>query len=68
MLLRTTVTDDVVALEQVGGLWRLADPEFEGLALAQQQLVRMGPRNVPLVQVKLREVALAIGILASRLP
>ena len=41
---------------------------LESLTNAQKQLLRMGPRNVKLIQAKLREVAVALGIPASRLP
>jgi len=68
LLLRTPVTDDVLVLEPSGALWAFADPSLERLEPAQKQLLRMGPRNARRVQAKLREVALAIGIPASRLP
>ncbi len=36
--------------------FRWADPAFEALTPAQKQLLRLGPRNVRLVQGKLREL------------
>ncbi len=39
-----------------------SDPELEGLDAAQRHFLRMGPRNVRMVQTKLRELALALGI------
>ena len=44
------------------------DPQLESLSNPQKQLLRMGPRNIRLIQAKLRETALALGIPASRLP
>ena len=41
-------------------LW--SDPELEGLDAAQRHFLRMGPRNVRMVQTKLRELGLALGI------
>jgi hypothetical protein len=68
LLLRTPVTDSIVLLEPAGGLWAYSDPSLEGLEPAQKQLLRMGPRNARLVQARLREIALAIGIPEARLP
>lgn len=45
-----------------------ADPDLEALPAAQKQLLRMGPRNVRIIQSSLREIALALGIPAERLP
>jgi hypothetical protein len=46
--------------------FRYLDPRLEGLTAAQKQLLRIGPRNVPLVQAKLRELQSALG--AGKLP
>jgi hypothetical protein len=49
-------------------LYQFTDPRLERLSGAQKQLLRMGPRNVRIVQDKLREVARALRIPADRLP
>jgi hypothetical protein len=68
-LLRTPVVDREIALEPKGGVgYGFADPRLEALSPAQKQLLRMGPRNVRLLQAKLREIGLALGIPAERLP
>jgi hypothetical protein len=41
--------------------FRYADPKLEALTPAQKQFLRMGPRNVRLVQGKLREVEAALA-------
>jgi DUF3014 family protein len=41
--------------------FRYADPKLEALAPAQKQFLRIGPRNVRLVQGKLREVQAALA-------
>jgi hypothetical protein len=41
--------------------FRYADPKLEALTPAQKQFLRIGPRNVRLVQGKLREVAAALA-------
>lgn len=41
--------------------FRYADPKLEALTPAQRQFLRMGPRNVRLVQGKLREFATALA-------
>lgn len=42
--------------------YEFRDPELEGLDAAQRHFLRMGPRNVRMVQAKLRELAPALGI------
>ena len=41
--------------------FRYADPRLEGLTAAQKQFLRVGPRNVRLVQGKLREFSAALA-------
>lgn len=60
-LLAAPVPADDAALEAHGTLLRWADPALEGLTPAQKQLLRTGPRNVRLVQAKLREVQAALA-------
>jgi hypothetical protein len=45
-----------------------ADPALESLSHAQRQLLRMGPRNIRIVQAKLREIAGFLGIPEESLP
>jgi hypothetical protein len=42
--------------------YAFADPKLEGLSPVQKQLLRMGPRNVRLVQTELRALAAALGM------
>ncbi len=51
-----------------GVAYAYSSPDVENLSAAQKQLIRMGPQNARRVQAKLRELALALGIPASRLP
>ena len=41
--------------------FRYADPRLEALTAAQKQFLRIGPRNVRLVQGKLKELAAALA-------
>jgi hypothetical protein len=66
LLLRTPAVD--ARLEQKGIGYGYADPALEGLTGAQKQLLRMGPRNIRIIQTALRQIALALGIPAERLP
>lgn len=67
-LLNTPVVEgDVAVVPAVAG-YRYADPSLESLSRAQQQLLRMGPDNVRLVQEKLRALAGYLGIEESALP
>ena len=67
-LLRTPVRDQPPAVEPFGIGYRYVDDQLAALNGAQQHLLRMGPANARLVQRQLRELALALGIPASRLP
>jgi Protein of unknown function (DUF3014) len=68
LLLRTPAPDTAARLEPKGIGYGFADPALEGLTAAQKQLLRMGPRNVRMIQSSLRQIALALGIPAERLP
>ena len=69
-LLETPVVTTPVRVDPLpeGIGYGFADERLESLNSAQKQLLRMGPRNVRLIQAKLRETAVALGIPASRLP
>jgi hypothetical protein len=67
-LLQAPAVEGDVALIARGALYQFNDPRLERLTAAEKQLVRMGPRNVRAIQRKLREIALALGIPAERLP
>ena len=67
-LLQTPVLDSQPRVEPKGIGYRFADPAVEGLTGAQKQLLRTGPRNVRTIQAALRNIALALGIPAERLP
>jgi hypothetical protein len=44
------------------------DADLESRSAAQKHLMRMGPRNTKMIQAKLREIALGIGIPEYELP
>lgn len=67
-LLSTPVLDGPVRVEPQGIGYAFAAPGVEGLTHAQKQLLRTGPRNVRAIQASLRDIALALGIPAERLP
>jgi hypothetical protein len=68
LLLQTPVRDQPLQVEPSGIGYRFADDRLESLNGAQKHLLRMGPANARLVQRTLRDLALALGIPASRLP
>ena len=51
-----------MALRATSVTFQFADPELEALSPAQKHLLRMGPRNMRLVQHKMREFARAAGL------
>jgi hypothetical protein len=67
-LLETPAVQGELALTPRGALYGYNDERLERLSQAQKQLLRMGSRNTRVIQRKLREVALALGIPPERLP
>jgi hypothetical protein len=41
-------------------MFKFADPQLEGLAAAQKQLLRTGPDNMRRIKAKLREIKEAL--------
>lgn len=68
VLLRTPVVDDPIVLRRQSVTYAFADPDLEALAPVQRQFLRMGPRNVRMIQQKLREMARYVGIDPDNLP
>ena len=67
-LLQTPTIDPDEPLVPQGGRYEYEDPTLEALTPAQKHLARMGEENMRAIQGKLRQIALAIGIPAERLP
>ena len=61
-LLRTPVIEGNVPLVSRSVAYEFADPRLQSLSPAQRQLLRTGPRNVRLIQAKLREIAPLAGV------
>lgn len=59
------VTAQDVEVVGEGALYTFADPRLENLGQVERQLLRMGPRNVSLVQQKARELSDALGLGAA---
>ena len=66
-LLQTPVVEEPVALRPRVLSFRYDRDDLEALSPAQKQLLRMGPRNVRIIQDQLRAVARELGIPAARL-
>ena len=67
-LLATPVIEGSVGLASKSVNYEFADPRLESLSSAQRQFLRMGPRNVKLIQAKLREIASLAGLQAGAQP
>jgi hypothetical protein len=61
-LLDTPVPSGPVALKATSVTYQFADPDLESLSSPQKQLLRMGPRNMQIVQAKLRAFAKAANL------
>lgn len=67
-LLATPIPDGPVDVTPRGIGYGYADPAIESVTAAQKHLLRMGPRNARMIQRKIREIALELGMAAERLP
>jgi len=67
-LLAVPVVEGDIRLEKKVKTYMFADPVLEGLSEAQKHFLRMGPESVAAVQIKLREMALALGVPAENIP
>jgi hypothetical protein len=67
-LLGTPVVEGDAGLSPRTLSYHYADQRLEAVSAAQKQLLRMGPRNQPLVQKALHDIARALGIAEKRLP
>jgi hypothetical protein len=67
-LLKTPVVDGDIALVSKTVAYEFADPRLQSLSSAQRQFLRMGSRNIRLIQAKLRELAPFLGIPPESLP
>jgi len=67
-LLQVPVVEGPVAVRRTAVTYIYEDPRLETLSAAQKHLLRMGPRNIRLVQAKLREIAPYLGIATESLP
>jgi hypothetical protein len=61
VLLETPIVEGEIEIELLVTTYAYVDLELEDLTPAQKQLLRMGPRNVALIQDKLREVAVELA-------
>jgi hypothetical protein len=66
-LLQTPVVEEPLALRPRVLSFRYDRDDLEALSPAQKQLLRMGPRNVRIIQDQLRAVARELGIPTARL-
>jgi Protein of unknown function (DUF3014) len=62
VLLATPAIDGDVALREKVITYQFVDPEAEALPGAAKQLLRMGPNNLRIVQAKLRELVVQLGL------
>jgi hypothetical protein len=67
-LLATPIVEGSIRLREKTISYAFADDRLESLSPAQKQLLRMGPRNVRIIQAKLRDLAPYLGIPHSKLP
>jgi hypothetical protein len=61
-LLATRSIQGDIALREKVITYEFVDPDLESLPAAAKQLLRMGPDNMRIVQAKLREIAVQLGL------
>jgi hypothetical protein len=61
-VLKTPVIEGRIGLVSRSVAYEFADPRLQSLSGVQRQMLRMGPRNIRLIQAKLREIAPLIGV------
>lgn len=64
-VLAVPVLESSPQLVSRGALYEYADPKLEALSPAEKQLLRMGPRNLGIIQEKAREISAALNLSAS---
>ena len=62
VLLATRPLQGDIALREKVITYEFVDPDIESLPAAAKQLLRMGPDNMRIVQTKLREIAVQLGL------
>ena len=62
VLLETQPLEGDIALREKVLSYQFVDPDLESLPTAAKQLLRMGPENMRIVQGKLREIAVQLGL------
>ena len=67
-ILKVPVVEEPIALEKKIASYGMIDPKLEDLSAAQKHVLRTGPENLQLIQVKLREIGLALGFADEQLP
>lgn len=61
-ILEVPIIDGEIRLVPKGGVFAYADDRLESLSPLQRQLLRMGPRNIRLIQAKVRAFASEAGL------
>ena len=56
------VVEGPIPLTPKGAIWRYQADELESLGPVEKHLLRMGPRNTKLIQIKAREIAAALNL------
>jgi hypothetical protein len=67
-ILGVPVLDGEVPLVPAGAVYAFADPGLENLSPVDRQVLRMGPRNVRILQAKAREISQALALDAAPAP
>jgi hypothetical protein len=67
-LLEAPIVEGNVRVEKKVKTYAYADSRLESLSDAQKEFLRMGPANVETIQLKLREMARALGLAEDLIP
>lgn len=62
MVLSVPVIDQPIEVHEQGAVYAFADATLEGRSAAEKHFLRMGPRNLRIIQAKVKDVLAAAGL------
>lgn len=61
-ILGVPVIDQAIEVQEQGAVYAFVDPALEQRSAAEKHLLRLGPRNLRIIQAKVKDVLTAVGL------